>query len=140
MSDSDIRVGKVSSVDYETGMVRVVYKDKDDTVTAYLPYASINNEYKMPKVGEAVLVAHLSNGSSRGVVVGGYWNSANKPPESGKDIYRKDLSDVPGTAMYRYDTASGIYLLKAPSSELEDAHGKTTLASIMERLSALESR
>lgn len=138
MSNTDIRIGKVSSVDYENGMLRVVYNDKGQSVTANLPYASLNNEYKMPKVGESVLVAHLSNGSSRGVVVGGYWNKSNKPKESGQGLYRKDLSSTPGEAMYRYDSKTGIYLLKAPTVELEDSNWKTTLNEIMSRLASLD--
>ena len=65
MSNSEIRKGKVSSVDYEAGMVRVTYKDKDESVTMNIPVLNYNDEYRMPEPGQDVMVAHLSNGSSR---------------------------------------------------------------------------
>ena len=39
-----------------------------------------------------VMVAHLSNGSSRGVVMGTIWNRKYAPVETGAGLYRKDLS------------------------------------------------
>ena len=35
--ENEIRQGKVSAVNYATGMVRVVYHDKDDSVTREIP-------------------------------------------------------------------------------------------------------
>ena len=37
MANDIFRVGKVSSIDYAAGLVRVAYHDKDDSVTAPLP-------------------------------------------------------------------------------------------------------
>jgi len=99
-------------------MIRVVYNDKGKTVTANLPYLNTNDEYRMPKINEMVLVNHLSNGTSRGVVIGKMWNEKNLPNEYGKDLYRKDLSTIPVTALYRYDDGAGEYLLKAPIVEV----------------------
>lgn len=98
---SEIRVGKVSSIDYAAGMVRVVYHDKDDDVTRMIPLLS--SEYHMPAVGDQVLVLHLSNGTEAGVVLGRYWNGRNTPPEGGEHLFRKDLGRIPGQAMFRYD-------------------------------------
>ena len=74
MANSEIRVGRVSSVNYETGMARITYWDKDETVTSEFPMLNYNNEYRMPEVGQDVMVAHLSNGTSRGVILGTLWN------------------------------------------------------------------
>ncbi len=115
MDKNIFRTGKVSSVDYENGMIQVVYPDKNNAVTANLPYANFGNEYNMPKIGEQVLVAHLSNGTSRGVVIGGMWNKKNIPKESGKDLYRKELSHMPGAAYIRFNDKDGEYLIRAPS-------------------------
>lgn len=60
MADRTIRIGKVSSVDYGSGMIKVTYPDLDNSVTDDLPYLTFNDEYKMPKVGASVLVVHLS--------------------------------------------------------------------------------
>ncbi len=95
-----IRVGKVSAIDYQTGMVRVVYHDKDDSVTRAIPM--ISAEYKMPEIGDQVLVVHLSNGTEAGVVLGRPWSEKNRPPESGAGLYRKDLGRAIGEAVIRY--------------------------------------
>ena len=91
--NANIRLGKISSIDYAKGMARVVYHEKDDDVTRLIPLLS--HEYKMPPVGSQVLVVHLSNGTEAGVVLG--------RPEGGAALYRKDLGQNPGDAMIRYD-------------------------------------
>ncbi|RDY27135.1 phage baseplate assembly protein V [Lachnotalea glycerini] len=112
MNQTNIRVAKVSKVNYETGMLRVTYTDKGKSVSTELPYANQNSEYFMPNVGEYVQVALLSNGTTKGVVTGTYWGKGNKPPESGKGIYRKDFSKTPGAALMRYEDKSGDLLIK----------------------------
>ena len=97
----EIRLGKISSIDYAKGMARVVYHEKDDDVTRLIPLLS--HEYKMPPVGSQVLVVHLSNGTEAGVVLGRPWSEKNAPPEGGATLYRKDLGQNPGDAMIRYD-------------------------------------
>jgi phage baseplate assembly protein gpV len=91
MSDQ-IRIGQVSKVDYGKGMIRVLYTDRDSSVTDILPVVNFNGEYKMPAVGDYVLVAHLSNDTSAGFVLGPYWNESNTPPESGKGVYYKEIA------------------------------------------------
>ncbi len=118
MSNSEIRKGKVSSVDYEAGMVRVTYKDKDESVTMNIPVLNYNDEYRMPEPGQDVMVAHLSNGSSRAVLLGTVWNQKNIPKETGKQLYRKDLSREKDAAYVRYDDKTGEYLVKAANMHL----------------------
>ena len=101
MANEIFRVGKVSSIDYAAGLVRVVYPDKDNSVTAPLPM--LCTEYNMPKVGDPVMVLHLSNGTEAGLVLGRYWSGNNKPPEGAEGLFRKDLGRTPGEAMIRYD-------------------------------------
>jgi len=76
-----IRSGRVSSINYEAGKIRVVYDDKNSAVTQELPMQSF--EYDMPKIGDMVYVAHQSNSVEFGVVLGGYFNQNNVPRESG---------------------------------------------------------
>ena len=97
----EIRLGKISSIDYAKGMARVVYHEKEADVTRLIPLLS--HEYKMPPVGSQVLVVHLSNGTEAGVVLGRPWSEKNAPPEGGATLYRKDLGQNPGDAMIRYD-------------------------------------
>lgn len=113
MANSEIRIGKVSSVDYAAGMARVTYRDKDDSVTGNLAVANFNDEYRMPEPGQEVIVAHLSNGSSRAFMLGTVWNQKNIPPEGGREVYRKDLSREKGAAYVRYSDDTGEYLIKA---------------------------
>ena len=87
-----IRIGTVSTIDYENGMISVKYEEMNNSVTAEMPYLSFNGEYKMPHIDDAVVVLYLSNGSSIGIVIGSVWNKTNKPPVSGKDNYYKDLA------------------------------------------------
>ena len=123
MADQPIRIGRVSSVNYDTGMMRVVYSDKGKEVTKELPFLNYNDEYTMPKVGEQVLTAHLSNGNSRGVVVGKMWNKKNRPAESGKGIYRKEFSRSRGSAYARYEDETGIYYLVAGTVQITGING-----------------
>lgn len=94
MANDIFRVGKVSSIDYAAGLVRVAYHDKDDSVTAPLPM--LCTEYNMPQVGDPVMVLHLSNGTEAGLVLGRYWSNNNKPPEGAAGLFRKDLDRTPG--------------------------------------------
>lgn len=131
MAQKNIRLGKVSSIDYKNGMISVTYPDLDDSVTDDLPVFSMTDEYKMPSVGMEVIVLHLSNGCTAGVVMGRYWNEANKPPISGKNVFRKELGEKIGEAYIQY---------KDGNITLKDQKGSTTLQSILNRLSALESK
>ena len=115
MAETGIRTGRVSVINYATGMVQVVYVDKGKSVTAEIPCLNFNDEYKMPAVGSLVAVAHLENGSSRGIVLGNVWNRKSVPPEQGKTLYRKDLSRTAGAAYVRYSDDSGEYMVHAPA-------------------------
>lgn len=141
----DIRKGRVSGIDYENGMISVTYSDKGKSVTRKFPYINCNSEYKMPNVGENVLVAHLTNGSSRGVVIGTYWNKNNKPAECGSGIYRKEMSRIPGRAYQRFSDSGGIYEISSPKIHLEakelfELISKTVKMQIEEELKILSKQ
>lgn len=130
MADN-IRVGNVSSIDYKKGMIEATYPDLDDSVTDSFPVFSFTDEYKMPKVGDEILVLHLSNGESAGIVLGRYWNEDNEPPAYGKNVFRKELGEVFGEAYIQY---------KNGDITFHDPGGTTTLDSILRRLADLEAR
>ena len=44
MADRTIRIGKVSSVDYGSGMIKVTYPDLDNSVTDDLPFLTFNED------------------------------------------------------------------------------------------------
>ena len=96
-----IRIGRVSSVNSAAGTIQVLYTDRSASVTSDIPYFSFNDEYKMPKKEQMVLVLHLANGSSAGVVLGKFWNDINKPAETGENLFRKELGSKAGEAYIR---------------------------------------
>lgn len=104
---NEIRIGKVSSINYEKGMMRVTYPDRDDAVTAEIPVLSFTDEYKMPQIGDEVMVSHFSNGSAAGIVMGRYWNKKNTPRDGKKDVYRKEFDKEQGKAYLDYDYNTG---------------------------------
>ena len=55
-----IRAGYISAVNYQDGTAQVVYKDRDNSISPYMPVWS--NEYNMPDVDTLVYVIHLQNG------------------------------------------------------------------------------
>ena len=89
MSDGGNRIGTVSSVDAKTGMVSVIFNDRDNEVTELLPYATFNEEYKLPQIGAKVVVLHLNNGGEMGIILGTYWNEYNAAGDPG--TFHKDL-------------------------------------------------
>lgn len=154
MNDQNLlRTAKVSSVDYENGMISVVYNDKGQSVSAKMPMMNFNDEYYMPKVGSQVQVALLSNGSSRGVVLGNTWEQGNKPASTGKGVYRKDYSKTSGACTVEYDDDSGVYkltsgalsfialqLLKLAGATIEiDASGKIVIDTDQFEMTAEEA-
>jgi len=70
--DDTIRIGLVSSVSGTN--VRITYPDRDNTVTEELPLVT-NGVYRVPSVGEIVVVAHMSNGTTGGFCLGGLGKS-----------------------------------------------------------------
>lgn len=115
MADRLIRVGRVSKIDYENGMISVTYPDLDDSVTSLLSVVSFNDEYKMPEIGDDVLTVHLPSGQARGLVLGKYWNRKNQPVSYGAGIYRKEYAATPGEAYMEYDHDTGELIIKAKS-------------------------
>lgn len=96
-----IRVGRISSINYEAGTARVLYTDRDNSVSTELPFLSY--EYFMPEVDDLVFVLHLPNGTENGLILGRAWNDTLRPPEGEKGVYRKDFSNKHGEAYIRFD-------------------------------------
>ncbi len=99
-----IRVGKVSNIDYKNGYLQVTYPDRNDIVSTMLPHLNFEESYKMPKIGDMVLVALLPNAVSMGVVIGKYFTDENTPIEYGKNIYYKKLDDKGNHIKFDTDT------------------------------------
>lgn len=85
------RVGRISSINYATGMARVTYEDRDNATTDELPLLLFGFIYWMPRVGDPVLVLHMDNGLESGVILGRYYCDENVPPEPNKDFFRMEF-------------------------------------------------
>jgi len=108
VADSNIlRIGKISSINYPEGTARISYEDKDGSTTSELPFLAW--EYWMPKIGDQVLVGHLSNGSCAGVIIGPVWHGDYQPADGREGVYRKEYSNEPGTANETYDAGAKAY-------------------------------
>lgn len=134
---NEIRIGKVSSVNYAAGTVRIVYKDKSDKGTAELPVFCGMGEYQMPKVDDQVLVLHLSNDSSIGIVMGRFWTGKIPPVIHGPGAYQKNLSDD-GTAFIQH-LANGILTIRSGEVALQGNAGIITLSELIEMKHKLDS-
>lgn len=127
--EEPIRVGKVSSIDYKNGMIKVLYTDRDEAVTDDLPVLSFNDEYKMPQIGDYVLVLHLSNGTAAGYVLGTFWSDGNNPAAYGKGVYRKEYGTSQGEAYAEYK--NGQLKIRADNIVFSGSSGSITLAQII---------
>lgn len=133
----NLRVGKVTNVYPDTGKVKVLYEDSNNT-SMPLSMLTMNNEYSMPAVGDRVLTIHMENGSSKGFVLGTYYGGGTKP--TAKSGYRKDLGD--GAYVSCKD---GEYLLKvsnvtiqAGNIEFACSGGTITANDIIKNLDDIE--
>lgn len=112
-NDTGVRVGRVSSINYQAGTARVVFGDKDSAVTKEVPFVS-NNEYNMPLVGDLVQVSHNSNGTMAATIPGSTWNQNNKPYEGGRGIFRKEYSNTKNKCFERFNDNTGEFMRRVP--------------------------
>ena len=114
----NIRIGRVSRIDYENGMIAVAYMDRDESVTKMMPYLQMGGEYHMPQVEQRILVLHLSDDSEVGVALGPFWDDVSTPPVYGKDVFHKELSHEEGAAYIHHDPETGVLTIRAKDIKL----------------------
>ncbi|MHB0881680.1 phage baseplate assembly protein V [Paenibacillus sp. SEL1] len=92
------RIGVVSSVDTETGKVRVIFPDMDDMVSPELPLLTTGTGWglsnAMPEPGDNVVCIFLGNGKPDGVCLGALYDGSYDMPadQSQRGIYFEDGS------------------------------------------------
>ena len=96
MAAATIRLGKISSINYTAGKARVVYEDRDDSVTSELPFLAL--QYN---------------------ILGPVYNSANTPHEGGAGIFRQEMSNNVNEAVMSYSEKKQTIILRAPKIEFE---------------------
>ncbi|MBE5974359.1 MAG: phage baseplate protein [Paenibacillaceae bacterium] len=125
-----VRVGRISSVNQENGMVRVYYPDRDST-TSELGMFCFLGEYKPPRVNDQVIVLHLSNDTSSGVVLGGFWNEVRKAPR--EMTYKKEMDSNSYESLQ-----NGTFTLHSQEISLEGEKGAISLTEILDLKARLE--
>lgn len=129
MADNNIRVGSVSSINYEDGTIRVTYPDLDNAVTDDFPVLHFGGKYKMPEIGEDILVLHLSNGAEAGFVLGSYWTDDDPPAFSGPGVFLQEFAAVAGIAYALYKSSE--LRIKAPKIVLETEAGELDVDTLI---------
>lgn len=132
---SEVRLGNVSSIDYENGLCEVTYPDRDDTVTEMVPMLS-NREYRMPEVDDLVVVLHPGDSPEDAVILGTIWNEKIKPVEGKEKVFRKEYSNEDGRAYRKFDAnakelldfVDGKKILKAKSLEIKIGSATVTIS------------
>lgn len=114
MGNKPIMVGRISSINYKRGCADVVLPDEEDVVKTDLPFFSC--EYRMPKVGELVVVLFQKyQNRDQGYILGPIFNEEYLPEFKGKDNYFKRLSK---RVYVKYDDETGVLTIKAPKIRL----------------------
>ncbi len=90
MADT-VRIGRISSINYEKGTASVIYTDRNNEPSPNYPFFS--SFYEMPKVDDTAVVILLSNSTSKGFILGIPWSAANAPERTGKGIFYKRFQD-----------------------------------------------
>lgn len=134
---NEIRIGKVSSINYEAGTVKVVYPDRSDKGTADFPVFCWMGEYQMPKVNDQVLVLHLSNDSSIGIVMGRFWSAKTMPMQSGVNTYQKIFCSDGSSFL---QVLENVLMIKSGEIALSGAAGTITLSELLAMKRKLEER
>lgn len=123
-----LRIGRISSVNYLSGKARVTFEDRDDCVSAELPF--LDWIYKMPSPGKRVAVV-MDNGI--GVILGGIYSIDNAP-----------LGEIGKTVFPMGDGAELTYkdgVLKLSSNTIRfEGNQNITSDDIIKRLEALEQK
>ncbi len=105
-----VRRGIISAIYPERHSARVTFEDKDEVVSAELPilttYASKNNLYHLPDIGETVYCIFEDNDAQEGdgVIIGSIYNDENSPKISSLDKWRVDFD---GGSFIEFDRSTG---------------------------------
>jgi len=103
MSDKNLeagavaRFGYISNYDAERHRARVIFPDKDNLPSGWLPVVvpnSLKNHDELHlDINEHVLCLMLGNGIEAGAVIGAIYDNKNKPPESDKNTRKVKFDD-----------------------------------------------
>ena len=130
-----VRVGIISTVNPAMGTAQVYYPDRDST-TEQMHLFAFRSEFCLPDRGDQVVVLHLSNDTSSGVILGRFWGEADPPPAGVK--YRMDFDVATYEAL-----ANDVFTIHASEISLQGDAGNMSLSELIDlkrRVEELERR
>lgn len=125
------RFGYVSAYDPARHMARVMFPDKGELVSAWLPVAVPNTkkdgDERPLDVGEHVYCNMLGNGLEVGIVLGAFWDDKNKPKRGDKDVRQVTFDDGAVVSYDRKEHRLTVQLPPDPEAVVEIAAPKIVL-------------
>lgn len=130
-----IRIGVVNTISYEDGVLSVIYPDLDDSIIDDVPILTFNDEYKMPNIGDKVLIVKISDGTD--ICLGTYWEKENLPPLGIENAYCKKINEK---TSIQYDVNDKSLVLEAERIKFKAISDgiEITLKDLMNRIEKLE--
>ena len=125
-----IRVGKVTARNAELHKVQVKVADTCGAplITDFLPVLAqrtVNDcEYDLPDIGQDVVVIFMPNGLECGFVLGGFYNTNQRPNQTNPDIYQHSFKD--GTFL-QYDRSAHVLTADVKGDIAVKATGKADI-------------
>ena len=121
-----IKVGKVSSVNEKKGTARVLFPDRQNSVSGDLfivvPFTLSGKVYYMPEINERVVCIYDENGT--GFIVGSFYADNRLPSQDDKNKAYVDFND--GTVL-RYDKKEKILDIICDKGEINIAGKKVNI-------------
>lgn len=127
-----IRIGRVSSVDFNTNTARVAFSDKDDLVSGNLMIVNrgsmADKDYWIPDIDEQVLCLMMPNksglGLNEGFILGSFFSAEDAPQERSADVRAVKFGD--GTVI-KHDRSTGNLTINATGDIDISAGGSVTI-------------
>ena len=125
-----MRYGYVSDYDAKRHMARVVFPDKDNLVSDWLPVlvhnALKNHDEAHVDIDEHVTCLMCGNGIEAGVIIGALYDNENKPVKADNDIHSVTFND--GTEII-YDRKEHRLAINCKGDIVIHADGKMKLTA-----------
>jgi phage baseplate assembly protein gpV len=87
-----IRLGQISSIDYEKGVAAIVCPDLNPEEYVTADFAFLADEINAPNVRDWVVVLFRDDGVENGYILRRYWSNKYKPPKGFKGLFFKWFS------------------------------------------------
>lgn len=123
-----IHAGEVSAIYPERHTARVLLPDLNivsDELPILVPAAVKSHDYRLPEVGETVLVAFSSSGAEAGYILGCLYTAGDPVPVKSKDVRHWSMEGAGAIELDR--SAHSVTIIDAHGSVIKMAGGDITL-------------